>query len=215
MDRGRCPVAFRSVTARTHYEVLGLTSEATDDQVRDAYRRLARAHHPDRARATGAPADSMPAINEAYRVLGDPGRRAAYDSSLRGDRAGRPPSPSSGAADVHAASAGRPTGRRPDLLPPARVPWRGLITAGVLVIVGVFVLGQFTETRDPPPPNGILRPGECVEILANNDVREVSCTGSDDVVVRTLVAFDGTCPNGTDTYRDSQGMGNACVERSL
>jgi hypothetical protein len=64
----------------THYEVLGVAPSATADQVRAAYRAAARDHHPD----AGGDAGRMQAVNAAWRVLGDPVRRAAYDRELDG-----------------------------------------------------------------------------------------------------------------------------------
>ncbi len=65
--------------APTHYEVLGVARSATIAQVRAAYRAAARDHHPD----AGGDPDRMRALNAAWRVLGDPVRRAAYDRQLR------------------------------------------------------------------------------------------------------------------------------------
>ena len=64
----------------THYEVLGVSREATTAQVRAAFRKLARAHHPDTS--TSGSAESLAPINEAWRVLGDPVLRRDYDRSL-------------------------------------------------------------------------------------------------------------------------------------
>jgi curved DNA-binding protein CbpA len=63
---------------RSHYEVLGVAVEATPDEVRAAYRRAARDHHPD----AGGDAVRMSDLNAAWHVLGDPLRRAAYDRQL-------------------------------------------------------------------------------------------------------------------------------------
>jgi curved DNA-binding protein CbpA len=63
----------------THYEVLGIPEGASDDDVRQAYRRLVKAAHPD---AAGDPAQFR-RITEAYDVLTDATQRAAYDRSLR------------------------------------------------------------------------------------------------------------------------------------
>jgi hypothetical protein len=63
---------------RSHYEVLGVTVRATADEVRAAYRRAARDHHPD----AGGDEGRMSELNAAWHVLGDPGRRAAYDRQL-------------------------------------------------------------------------------------------------------------------------------------
>ena len=75
---------------RTHYQVLGVPADASSAAIREAYRHRAREHHPDRARSSAVgPSGAMPDVNEAYRVLSDPGRRAMYDASLR--RAEAPP----------------------------------------------------------------------------------------------------------------------------
>jgi hypothetical protein len=76
---------------RTHYEVLGISVRATSDEVRAAYRRAARANHPD----AGGDARAMSELNAAWHVLRDPGRRAAYDRLLaRRPAAGAaPPAP--------------------------------------------------------------------------------------------------------------------------
>jgi len=63
---------------RSHYEVLGVTVRATAAEVRAAYRRAARDHHPD----AGGDARHMSDLNAAWHVLGDPQRRAAYDRQL-------------------------------------------------------------------------------------------------------------------------------------
>jgi len=71
-----------------YYEVLGVPRAASQDEIKRAFRQLAREHHPDVNKDPSA-ADRFKIINEAYQVLGDPERRARYD---RGDflAAGRP-----------------------------------------------------------------------------------------------------------------------------
>ena len=76
------------------------------------------------------------------------------------------------------------------------------------------MLAQFNEPGDPAAPDGILRNGDCVEVLPNNLVGEVACTGEGDLVVRQFIAFDRVCSNGWSAYQDRQGMGVACVETS-
>jgi curved DNA-binding protein CbpA len=61
-----------------HYKVLQVDSEAELEVIQAAYRRLAQKYHPDVARDPVA-AERMAAINAAWAVLRDPGRRAAYD----------------------------------------------------------------------------------------------------------------------------------------
>jgi hypothetical protein len=70
-----------------HYAVLGVVRDASSAELRQAYLALARTHHPDR---TGGDAERMREINEAWAVLGDPGRRATYDLSLREPPAAAP-----------------------------------------------------------------------------------------------------------------------------
>jgi len=71
-----------AVKFRDYYEVLGVPREATPDQVKRAYRQLARKHHPDlqpaaeRAKAS----ERFKEINEAYEVLSDPEKRKKYDA---------------------------------------------------------------------------------------------------------------------------------------
>ena len=67
-----------SVSGTDPYKVLQVDPEAEDEVIAAAYRRLARKYHPDTA--TGAESSGrMEAINAAWEVLGDPGRRAAHD----------------------------------------------------------------------------------------------------------------------------------------
>lgn len=82
-----------SVEFKDYYQVLGVDRGASDDEVKKAYRKLARKHHPDLNPSKDAQS-RMQEINEAYEVLHDPERRAAYDRVGQGWRGGqefRPP----------------------------------------------------------------------------------------------------------------------------
>ena len=68
--------------SRTYYEILGVPPNASPQELKAAHRRLLRQAHPD----MGGSAALLDLINEAYDILGDPDRRAQYDSSLRNDR---------------------------------------------------------------------------------------------------------------------------------
>ena len=60
---------------KDHYSTLGVAKTATQDEIKSAYRKLAKQHHPD----LGGDADKFKSINEAYDVLGDAAKRADYD----------------------------------------------------------------------------------------------------------------------------------------
>jgi molecular chaperone DnaJ len=63
---------------RDYYEILGVSRNATEEEIKKAFRRLARQYHPDVNKEKGAEA-RFKEINEAYEVLGDAQKRAAYD----------------------------------------------------------------------------------------------------------------------------------------
>lgn len=65
---------------KDYYDLLGLTNDASPKQVKDAYRKLALLHHPDRNRNNPEAAERMKAINESYAVLSDPQKRRDYDA---------------------------------------------------------------------------------------------------------------------------------------
>jgi curved DNA-binding protein len=65
---------------KDYYDILGLEKNTSQKQVRDAYRRLALLHHPDRNKDNPEAADRMKEINEAYAVLSDPQKRSEYDA---------------------------------------------------------------------------------------------------------------------------------------
>lgn len=63
---------------RDYYEILGLSRYATEEEIKKAYRKLARQHHPDVNKSPGAE-ERFKEINEAYEVLSDAAKRANYD----------------------------------------------------------------------------------------------------------------------------------------
>jgi curved DNA-binding protein CbpA len=80
-----------------YYAILGVPADATEDEIRAAYRRLVRDHHPDLHPDRPDAHERMQELNAAYEVLSDPQRRAEYERS-RGvpipvRRGPAPPSP--------------------------------------------------------------------------------------------------------------------------
>ena len=63
---------------RDYYDVLGISKGASDDEIKKAYRKLAKQYHPDVNKAPDAEA-KFKEINEAYEVLSDPQKKATYD----------------------------------------------------------------------------------------------------------------------------------------
>jgi curved DNA-binding protein len=78
---------------KDYYEIMGLKRDATQDEVKRAYRKLARKYHPDVSKAPDAEQE-FKILGEAYEVLKDPEKRAAYDQLGSNWKAGqefRPP----------------------------------------------------------------------------------------------------------------------------
>jgi len=63
---------------KDYYQIMGVARDATQAEIKQAYRKLARQYHPDVSKETGAEA-RFKEIGEAYEVLKDPEKRAAYD----------------------------------------------------------------------------------------------------------------------------------------
>lgn len=143
----------------------------------------------------------MARLNEAWRVLSDPGRRAVYDASLRPVTA----TPGRATYDDHPyrASAPRPAGDR--------FPIKPIVALTLFAAVVMFIFSATTKPGGPPAADWRIDPGSCVTILPNLDAKEISCDGPHDGVAKQVVSFDTACPIDTVTHRDIQGMGNICV----
>ncbi len=177
--------------------------------------------HPDRA-ASGGGDDggrAMASINEAYRVLSDPGRRVVYDRSIDGAATVGTGSAAGGATGPAGTDEWdgreRPAAPRHTVLSPdgpAKVPWKLMAVLAVVGSGAVLVSSFFDASPAAEAPDGLLRLGSCVAFEPNGDVREVACTATDeDVVVEIMVPLDSACPVGTEAHRDRQGIVMVCI----
>src|SRR5688572_16167768 len=68
-----------AIEYKDYYKILGVSKTASDDEIRKAFRKLARQYHPDVAGNKAGAEDKFKEINEAYEVLSDPEKRRKYD----------------------------------------------------------------------------------------------------------------------------------------
>ena len=200
--------------ATSHYEILGVAATASAHEIRAAFRRRAREVHPDRqsgsqtlgseeARSRHAE-DAMRKLNEAWRVLGDPGRRRAYDQALLA----RPPIRSAPRRSVDDLD------DRPYFHAPAEpgdigvvlargIPW----AAAIVVLLGIFVFTAFAGGSDHDDElSGSDLVGSCVRLERGGVVTKVPCEEPNSGRVDLVAVRSSLCPEGSNSARlPSQG----------
>ena len=191
----------------SYYDVLGVSPRATPEAIRRAYRHRARQLHPDRhataaAVTTGPAGRAMQELNEAWRVLGDPTRRARYDQALEAASAPRRASafPSTADADDEDARPySHPLAQPGDLgISIVRaLPW----VAIVVVLAAIFVFTAFAGENADDASSGSDLVGSCVVFRRGGEVARVPCDGPNDGRVDLLTARSSLCPDGSDVAR--------------
>jgi hypothetical protein len=110
----------------THYRTLGLTTNATDAEIKNRYRQLAKQYHPDRNQGDVQAEERFKAINEAYRVLSNANERELYNAQLIQWVQSMQQGASAAAASATASGAAYSRVRRrypPGYRPPGYVPY--------------------------------------------------------------------------------------------
>jgi curved DNA-binding protein len=105
------------VQYKDYYESRGVPRTATEDEIKKAFRKLARLYHPDVAKDKKKAEEKFKEINEAYEVLGDPAKRKKFDELGANWKSGsefRPPPGYGHAPGGQTFRGGRPTGNSAD-----------------------------------------------------------------------------------------------------
>jgi hypothetical protein len=202
--------------ARSHYDVLGVPRNAGGDAVRRAYLDRARQLHPDRYIDAG-PAErtaaerSMQEVNEAWRVLSDPGRRRRYDAELDPVMTAR----ARWATDDDR-FVSRPDGTMPErfeqLEPTERVirglPWIILIA----VLFAIFVFTAYAVKSNPATTQPGPGVGGCVTVADGPRVQSAECGTPGARAVVAQVGVTEPCPERSERLQPATGSIAYCLE---
>ncbi len=195
----------------TLYERLGVGRDASPEEIRSAYRGLARRLHPDRGGAGSETA--MAAVNEAWRVLSDPGRRASYDASLRASVA--PATRVSAASEVAEVDvAGEAEARS---FWAVALPWiLLLVVLGVIFLFTAYARGGGGDGPSSVPRaevDGVIEPGSCIVLDGQARAVETPCRAPHLGVVGSIVDARAPCPPRSEGFYSQDGSVLVCITR--
>jgi DnaJ domain len=172
-------------SGRSHYALLGLTRDASSEQVRDHYRRLIAMVHPD-VKPDDFPNDAATQVNLAYETLYDEQRRIAYDASI---------SETSPSANSHALYKSPPSNIEPQSRPP-RFGWlrsRNMLVwgAAALVLSITFLLFNLGA---PPKHAEIVVSKPRGDTVSLRDTKELAQTEATAATTTTAPANGAEAP---------------------
>ncbi len=188
---------------KDYYAELGIPHDASTDEVREAFRRLAKQWHPDLYKAPDAEA-RFKRINEAYQVLSDSGERERYDRALaysrqeQGSRTQGPAQPNPAQERIHYAWASareqsESTSDDKKYRPPniEKVWPRFLI---VLVVISAVIAVGYGMFETSSRVSVVLTQNKDLEIVVDRQNREVA-----DIVAASVVVSGSCGSRGGDT----------------
>lgn len=198
-----------------------MTPAASTEEIRAAYRALARRLHPDRM-GGASPTERalaerrMREINESWEVLQDPARRRAYDA----ERLASPRRPTAASAPAPARpqpDAGRGTEADGDLVDvgggrhlglPRHLPWVVLLVVfGVIFVLSAYAGSGGGEPSDAPAATVPAVVGACLDVAPGPSTTIVPCDGPHELEVVARASETERCPDGTERRRlSTDGM---------
>jgi molecular chaperone DnaJ len=208
--------------ADDHYATLGVSRNASTEEIKRAYRRLAREHHPDANRDDPAAADRFKSVTRAYEVLSDPEKRHRYD--MFGDeRVGAAGfSDFGGVSDLFSAFFGGMGSRRTrtgpargsDVLADVEVTLEEA-ALGTEREVEVATLGECPDCGGSGAAPGTF-PSRCSECGGTGEVREMRRTIFGNVVTAsTCPRCGGVGEEITEPCRRCRGKGRVKISETL
>jgi curved DNA-binding protein len=207
---------------KDYYDILGVKPDATDAEIKSAYRKLARKYHPDVSKEAGAE-EKFKAVNEASEALKDPAKRRAYDQlRARGYRPGeefQPPPNFGEGGDFHfseggeegfsdffeslfgrgGARGGRPAGPRRgrDMQARVEIPLSTAFSGGRERIT--LRDGNGERTLDVKIPAGIL-PGQQIRLAGQGSPGSQGGPGGDLMLEVAIRDDENFTLDGRDVY---------------
>lgn len=115
---------------KTHYEILGISRKATIEEIKKAFRELAKILHPDNHNNSKSAEEQFKLINESYKILSDENQRRQYDDKIKIDQ-----NKSTSAATIHDNSTINIFGHK--------ISWGDLKVAGLILFVFALLFGIF------------------------------------------------------------------------